>query len=156
MASNIDYHLGHLADIYKEGGKKWREGAEPSLMQQLLMANPENASYLTPSSTSQVTPSLLSGNKHFARLSSCHSMDKYQQLKNSVNRQSCSNSLRKPLFQQKSASLAVYCGKTPQNGIKQDPSSPSQRSNSSPNVFKMQPQKVVGSGLLPPRPSQPA
>lgn len=117
MASNIDYHLGHLADIYKEGGKKWREGAEPSLMQQLLMANPENASYLTPSSTSQVTPSLLSGNKHFARLSSCHSMDKYQQLKNSVNRQSCNNSVRKPLFQQKSASLAVYCGKNPQNGI---------------------------------------
>ena len=51
-ASNIDYHLDQLANMYKESGKKVREGAEPSLMEQLLEANPSNASFLTPSSSS--------------------------------------------------------------------------------------------------------
>ena len=63
-ASNIDFHLDQLASIYRESGKKVREGVEPSLMEQLLEANPENATFLTPSSTSQVAPSLLSGHKH--------------------------------------------------------------------------------------------
>ena len=52
--SNIDYHLEQLSNIYKESGKKVREGTEPSLMEQLLEANPSNASFLTPSSSSQV------------------------------------------------------------------------------------------------------
>lgn len=46
--------------MYKESGKKHREGAEPSLMEQLLEANPSNASFLTPSSSSQVAQSRLS------------------------------------------------------------------------------------------------
>ena len=51
-ATNIDYRLEQLSNVYKESGKKFREGTEPSLMEQLLEANPSNASFLTPSSQS--------------------------------------------------------------------------------------------------------
>ena len=59
-ASNIDFHLDQLAEVYRESGKKAREGAEPSLMDQLIEANPENVSFLTPGSSSQISRSLLS------------------------------------------------------------------------------------------------
>ena len=52
MASNIDYHLDRLSSIYKENNIKAREGTEPSLMEQLLRANPKNEQFLTPSSSS--------------------------------------------------------------------------------------------------------
>ena len=32
-ASNIDYHLEQLSSIYKESGRKVRQGVEPSLME---------------------------------------------------------------------------------------------------------------------------
>jgi len=59
-ASNIDFHLDQLAEVYRESGKKAREGAELSLMDQLIEANPENVSFLTPGSSSQISRSLLS------------------------------------------------------------------------------------------------
>ena len=87
MASNISYHLDELASLYKESGKKVREGAELSLMEQLLVANENNAKFLTPSSKSQIAPSRLSSTKKkFGRLSSNNSTDKFPQLKNSLNR----------------------------------------------------------------------
>ena len=58
-ASNIDYHLEQLSSIYRESGRKVRQGKEASLMEQLLEANSDNASFLTPGSASQVAPSLL-------------------------------------------------------------------------------------------------
>jgi len=41
--------------MYKEIGEKVRRGEEPSLMEQLLEANPNNASFLTPNSSSKMT-----------------------------------------------------------------------------------------------------
>ena len=61
--------------MYKESGKKVREGAEPSLMEQLLEANPSNASFLTPGSSSRLTQSLLSEQKQ--KIASSYSLDKY-------------------------------------------------------------------------------
>lgn len=85
-ASNIDFHLDQLAEVYRESGKKAREGAEPSLMDQLIEANPENVSFLTPGSSSQISRSLLSEPQLRMTLGSCNSVDKYQQLKRSVNK----------------------------------------------------------------------
>ena len=49
--------------MYRESGKKMREGAEPSLLEQLLEANPSNASFITPSSSYKRTISMSSGYK---------------------------------------------------------------------------------------------
>ena len=51
-ASNIDEQLEQLASVYKESQKNFKEGREPSLMEQLVDANPSNASFHTPSSIS--------------------------------------------------------------------------------------------------------
>lgn len=107
--SNIDYHLDQLAQMYRESGQKVRDGTEPSLMEQLVEANPSNASFLTPSSSSQVTKSLLSEQKHLTRFSSSNSVDKYHALKNSINRSNLTvQQKRKALLPQQSANLAVY------------------------------------------------
>ena len=49
--------------MYKESGRKVREGVEPSLMEQLLEANPSNASFLTPGSSARLTQSFHSEQK---------------------------------------------------------------------------------------------
>ena len=60
-------------------------------MEQLLEANPDNVSFLTPNSSSQVTLSKLSEHKyHLNHLSgsiSVDKMDNYQKLKNEINNQ---------------------------------------------------------------------
>lgn len=56
-------------------------------MEQLLEANPSNASFLTPSSQSQLTQSHLSEHKYtLQRFHSSHSVDKYTKLKLDINK----------------------------------------------------------------------
>jgi len=83
--SNIDYHLDQLANLYRESGKKVREGKERSLVEQLLEANPDNASFLTPGSRSHLTKSILSDHTLINRNISSNSIDKYSKLKKKVN-----------------------------------------------------------------------
>lgn len=66
LVSNIDYHLNMLSSMYKQ---KNRED-EPSLLDQLIEANPSNASYVTPSNTSKMARSLYSGKRTLSMLSS--------------------------------------------------------------------------------------
>ena len=100
-------------------------------MEQLLEANPSNASFLTPSSQSQLTQSHLSEHKQYYKqlnanriCSSSKSMDKYQMLKNDINRSQgggANSTQPKRLFQQKSANFttctnyhAVYSQQCPE------------------------------------------
>lgn len=178
LASNIDFHLQQLANIYKESGKKVREGTEPSLMEQLLLANPNNERFLTPNSSMQITSSLLSSQKKkLERINTWSLNEKVQLSKRLDTHQVVSNLIpfKPPFSRQNKLPLPVYQSKSV-NKIAEAMKGPAadgcgntiesfQHHNSQQNIFQIsvnclggsasnnQHKNVSGHGL-PPRPAK--